>query len=399
MKFEDVTTLTRQALAQSMGATYMTEHGYLENIPAEKLIDIGKDINNSADVTVELYTKSCLSLLAKHVIDEGKMGLLFDDLEIDRVEWGGFIERSKIDYSDIMDDPVLSVADGVDFSSIEHTFYQPKVKTKIYDEGKGICTAISIQRQNLTEAFNSWDSMNAYLSKIRAKVKMTIKKALDRYASVLVEGGIAVSVMGTQTAVYLLDEAETLGIDGITSSTTPIEALQNNAYLAYVGRRISEIRTNMKVDSTCYNDGTWATASPDARLYLNTQYSRALQFGVFANTYNKEDVKFGEYKELPIWQAVKNSSGDKFDYSTATAIRFAADSSNKLGLGTSAIEIDNVIGFLFDPMAIGYTMYKEYTTTSYTACADFWNEFVHVLVNMILDSGYPMVAFINGRAS
>ena len=399
MKFEDVTTLTRQALAQSMGATYMTEHGYLEDIHAEKLIDIGKDIVNSADITVELFTKSCLSLLAKHIIDEGKIGLLYDDLEVDRVDWGGFIERSKIDYADIMDDPVLAVADGVNFSSIEHTFYQPKVKTKIYDEGKGICTPISIQRQNLTEAFNSWDTMNAYLSKIRAKVKMTIKKALDRYAGVLVEGGIAVSVLGTQTAIYLLDEAEALGIDGITSSTTEIEALQNDAYLAFVGRKISEVRSNMKVDSTCYNDASWATASPDARLYLNTHYSRALQFGVFANTYNKDDVKFGEYKELPIWQAVKNSNGDKFDYATATSIRLAADSNNKLGLGTSAIEIDNVIGFLFDPMAIGYTMFKEYTTTSYTACADFWNEFVHVLVNMILDSGYPMVAFINGRAS
>lgn len=399
MRLEDVTELTRQALAQSMGKEYMTEHGYLENIPAEKLIDIGKDIVNSADITVELFTKSLLSQLAKHVIDEGKIGVLYDDLAVDRVEWGGYIERTIIDYADIMDDPVLSVTDGVDFSSIEHTFYQPKVHTKLYDEGKGICVPISIQRINLTEAFNNWDSMNAYISKIRAKVKLTMKKALDRYAAILVEGGIAISVKGTQTAVYLLSEAQSAGIDGITSSTTPEEALENPAYLKFVGRRISQIRSNMKIDNAVYNDGSWATASPDAKLYLNTWYSRALQFGVYADTYNREDVKFGEYKEIPAWQAISDSVGNSFEYGTSTAIRFSADANNKLGLGTSAISIDNVIGFLFDPMAIGYTLFREYTTTSYTACADFWNEFLHVLVNMIIHSAYPMVAFINGRAS
>lgn len=399
MNIIDVQKITRQAIAESMGADYMGEHGYLESIPAEKLIDIGKDVINGINATVEIYTKSILTQLTKHVIDEGKAGILFNDIEVDRVEWGGFIERSKIDYADIMDDPVLSVANGVDFSSLEHTFYAPKVQTKIYDEGKGICVPISIQKVMLTEAFTSWDAMNSYLSKIRAKVKLTVKKAMDRYAGVLVEGGIATSVLGTQNAIYLLDDAYADGVDGITTSTTPTEALENEAYLKYVGRRISEVRSNMLVDSVAYNDGSWATACDNSILYLNTHYSRNLQFGVFANTYNKEDVKFGKYKEIPYWQALNANGNTPFNYADSTAIRFSADNTNKLGLGTSAIEIDNVIGFLFDPMAIGYTLYKEYMTSSYTAVADFWNEFVHILVNMILDTGYPMVAFINGRAN
>ena len=40
MKLEDVKVLTQQALAQSMGNDYMTQNGYLEGIPAEKLVDI-----------------------------------------------------------------------------------------------------------------------------------------------------------------------------------------------------------------------------------------------------------------------------------------------------------------------------------------------------------------------
>ena len=399
MNIVNVQTITRQAVAQALGETYMTQNGYLTNIPADKLVNVGKDVSNGINATVEIYTKACLTLLAKHIIDEGEILTLYDDILVERVEWGGFIENSIIDFADIMDDPVLQISDGVDFSSVEHTFYAPKVQTKVYDEGKGICVPISIQRTMLTEAFNNYESMNAYLSKIRAKVKLTMKKALDRYCGVLVEAGIATSVLGTQTAVYLLDDAYADGVTGITTTTTPEEALMNDDYLVYVGRRISEIRSNMKVDTCAYNDGSWAVATPNANLYLNTHFSRALQFGVFANTYNKEDVKFGEYKEIPMWQSSASSTDKKFPYAECTAIRFSADSTNKLGLGTSAIAIDDVIGFMFNPKAIGVCMFKEYMTSSYTASADFWNEFLHVLVNQLLNTAYPMVAFINGRAS
>lgn len=399
MNIINVETITRQAVAQALGEPYMTENGYLTAIPAEKLVDVGKDVSNGINATVEIYTKACLTLLAKHIIDEGEIATLYDDILVDRVEWGGFIENSIIDFADIMDDPVLQISDGVDFSSVEHTFYAPKVQTKVYDEGKGICVPISIQRTMLTEAFNNYESMNAYLSKIRAKVKLTMKKALDRYCGVLVEAGIATSVLGTQTAVYLLDDAYADGVTGITTTTTPEEALMNEDYLVYTARRMSEIRSNMKVDTCAYNDGSWAVATPNANLYLNTHFSRALQFGIFANTYHKEDVKFGEYKEIPMWQSSATSTDNKFPYSACTSIMFSADNTNKLGLGTSAITIENVIGFMFNPKAIGVCMFKEYMTSSYTASADFWNEFLHVLVNQLLNTAYPMVAFINGRAS
>mgnify|MGYP003292994580 CR=1 FL=1 len=52
---------------------------------------------------------------------------------------------------------------------------------------------------------------------------------------------------------------------------------------------------------------------------------------------------------------------------------------------------------MWNKYALGMTVFKEYTTTSYTASADFWNEFVHSVTNQLLDSDFPMVAFIVGR--
>lgn len=398
MKLEDVKVLTQQIVAQSMGQDYMTQHGYLESIPADKLVDVGRDVMD-ADLTTEKATKSLCVLLAKREIDEGDFAPLYKDILVDRVEWGGFIERDKIDYADIMDDPVMSVTDGVDYSTIEHTYYQPKVASKIYNEGKAIMIPISISREAMTEAFNSYDAMNGFISKIRAKVRMTLAKALDRYAGVLVESAIAISTKATNTAIYLLDEALADGVTGITSTTTPEEALNNKDYVLYVAKKIDEIRENFKADTSVYNNGNWSVSTPmeSSLLYLLTQFTRALKFDVKSGLFNRDEVGFGDYKSVPMWQAVKDSTGNSFSWDNASTVSFSADNTNKLGIGTSAVSIPNVLGVLFNKKALGITVFKEYTTTSYTACADFWNEFIHSVTNQLVDSDYPIVAFLNDR--
>lgn len=398
MKYEEIKGLTAKAIAQTLGETYMTEHGYLESIPADKLVDVGKDVTD-VENTVEKFTKSLLVLLAKHTIDEGDFSPLYGSIMVDRIEWGGFVERTKIDFADIMADCVMTVTDGTDYSSIEHKFYQPKVTSKIYDEGKGIMIPVSIQRETLTEAFKSYDAMNSYISKIRAKVRQTLDLAVDRYAGVLVEAAIAISVKATSTAIYLLDEAIAAKVTGISSTTTPKAALNNPDYIKFCAKRISEVRNNFKACTTAYNNGSWATASNNNSLYLLNHYVSALKFDVKSGAFNKEEIGFGDYNQLPMWQSVKASSGTEvFEWSTASKVSFAADSGNKLGVGTDALEISDVLGVLFDNKALGITLFKEYTTSSYTACADFWNEFVHVVTNQIVDSDYPIVAFINGKA-
>lgn len=397
MLIKDVKTITQEIIAQIMGKEYMEQKGYLEGIPADKLVDVGKDLLDT-EMNAEKYTKALCVMLAKREIYEGNFTPLFKDILIDRIEWGGFIERDKIDYADILDDPVVNLENGKSYADIEHTFYQPKVSTKIYSEGKSIMIPISIQRVMLTEAFNNWDSMNAFISKIRKKVRDTLLKAIDRYAGVLVEAAAAISVKATGTAVYLLDDALEENVEGITASTTPAEAMANKAFILFVAKKIAEIRDNMKIDTTVYNNGTWPVGSTDTLLYLLTAYTRSLKFDVKSGLFNREDVGFGGYKSIPAWQAVRGTENGKgFTFETSSKISFASDSNNKLGIGTEAVEIPNVIGVLFDRNAIGLTVFKEYTTSSYTACADFWNEFIHSLTNQIVDSDFPIVAFLVDR--
>lgn len=400
MKLNDVITLTHQVVGQALGETYMTEHGYLEAIPADKLADVGKDIAD-AENTVEKATKSLLVLLAKHEVMADDFKPIFDDLMIDRVEWGGFIERSFIDFADIMEDPMykLDTLSGADIAEIEHAYYKPKVASKIYDEGKPILIPVSIQRSLLTEAFRSYDAMASFIAKIRSKVRDTLKLALDRYAAVMVEVGIAISAKATNTAVYLLTEALAAGVDGITSTTTAEEALENPAFLRFMAAKIGEISDNMKIPTTAYNNGNFAVSANNQKLYMLSKVARKMDVNLYSDTYHLDKIVV-DAKRIPMWQAVNENgvSPAKFSWDATSTIALAADNTNKLGIGTSAVTIADVAALMFDYRAIGMTVFKEYTTSNYTACADFWNEYIHSLVNMIVDSAFPMVAFIIGFA-
>lgn len=396
MKLEDVKVLTHKMVAQALGTTYMTQNGYLDYIPHDKLIDVGKAITD-AENTVEKATKALCVLLAKREVDEGTFSPLFSDIIVDRVEWGGFIERDKIDFADIMDSPVFSVEDKRNYSEVEHTYFAPKVRSKIYDEGKAIMIPISIQRETLTEAFQSYDKMNAFISKIRSKVRQTLSLAIDRYCGALINGAIIVSAKATNSAIYLLDDALVDKVSGITSTTTPEDALANPNFVRYVAKRIAEVRDNMKIPTTAYNNGSWAVASNENNLYLLSSFARNLKFDVQSGLFNKDEVGFGEFKTVPAWQSNKPNGGKNFAFNACSKVSTSADPTNKLGIGTSAVAVGGVVGVLFDKKAIGLTVFKEYTTTSYTASADFWNEFIHSLTNQILDSDYPIVAFIVDR--
>lgn len=67
MKFVDVTTLTQEAVAQTLGTTYLTKDGKLASIESYKLVDVGKDVLDSG--SVDAYVKSLLTQMGKMVVD------------------------------------------------------------------------------------------------------------------------------------------------------------------------------------------------------------------------------------------------------------------------------------------------------------------------------------------
>lgn len=390
MKWEDVTTLTQKALAQSMDKTYMEQLGDISALPIEKLVDVGKDVTDM-DNTVEKFTKALVSVIAYYEFMQVNVKDEFNDLFIKSEEWGGFVERIYYGLATVIDDPMYNTVNGTSYADIEHKFYQPEVSAKVFNEAKACMIPISIQRDTLQEAFKGPEQLNSYISGIHAMVANTVSMVRKAYGRMAVAAGIAISDKATHTAVHLLTEAKAAGI--VESTTTAAQALQSPDFLAYACKRISEIKDYITVESTAFNNGSVLASANEVKTYLLNEFERSVRFNLRADTYNPEDRSLGDYKTVTAWQGVA-SNNKKFDLASLSAIKIAADADNKLGLGTAAVNINNVIGFAFDSRAIGCCLSKTKITSNYTSCADFWNEFTHILTNWLVDTNLPMVAFI-----
>lgn len=405
MTLVESAAIVQQQVAQTLGHEYMEQHGYLEAIPSDKLVDVGVDIM-ADDKTFKSFIDGlagrCARLEVENRIYKGDM----NSFMVKSYEWGSFIERTVFDLSDIVPDSRWNIFDtpSYDYCKDEHTYYDVSSSTLIFDELKPIRTQWSRPNDVVKNAFTSAVEMGRFMSGLQQAVRNTIEKGIESYRHALAQCAIAyttgTAASGMQ-AVHLLDITDAMGIT--TSSDTAESFMKNADAMAILAMTIAEIRDNFQPLSSIYNDGSVPTHTPDgdSRLILLNKVDKALKFLVKANTYNKDELGFGEYERVTCWQAMKNSS-DEFDLETVSSVYIAKNTAeDKLGIGlkSKAYQHSYCVGLLFDYMALGICPFRERTTTGYTASGDFWNTFHFVDLNLLLDKRYNMVSFWLDRAS
>lgn len=404
MKKVDIVSLTSKAIAQTMGANFMTEIGDFSAIDSYKLADIGKQI--TGEDTINSLNNNLIAVMGKHIIDNRLYTSNLPSLYVESFDWGGYLVRTRFGLSDIIDDPMFNLVNGKNYADIEHTYYEPNAKSKYFEECKPIMTPISTQREVLREAFTSWEKLDLYISGIMISIQNTINIALMTYEKMLVSCAVAISDKANDNAIHLITEATNLGIiskinesDGVERNKTYEEIMidknEKRAFLLYACERIKKLRTNMKEPSEAFNDGsivTWCDREPN--LILLSDFSDGVKFNLTADTFNPSEIGIGQFDTITSWQAIKGSVNKEFDREIISSINISADANNKLGIGTGEYKANGVIGLMFDYKAIGISLQRNKVTSSYTACADFWNTFSHVLVNYLIDASYGIVAFI-----
>lgn len=422
MKRVDVVQLTRDAIAQTMGSDYMplidpdthqpVSNDHLAALSSEKVADLGRAV--TGEDTINSFANNLIAVIGKHIISARLYTSKLPSIYVDSFDWGGFVERTRVGLGEIISDPMYNKTVGASYHELEHTYFGQDVNSKIFDECKAFMCPVSIERNELTEAFTSWDKMDEFISAKLRMIQSTINLGLAVYEKMLVSCALAVSEANTKTAVHLISEATAAGIlpqvtpaGGSARNMTWTEArysAYNKDFGAFCLRRIKETRDYMLEPSKAFNDGTvptWCEELPN--LIMLNDFATDMEFNVKADTFNPDYLGVGKFDKIVSWQASKKvtpgeggaaDTVENFTPDVLSAIDLAADANHKLGIGTSEYKKDGFVALLFDPMAIGMCLRRNKVTSSYTACADFWNTFNHELVNYILDTSYGMVAFI-----
>lgn len=416
--------VTKAAIAQLIGKGYMDADYKLDELSDDVIVDLGQklELTEDGDFTVnspaDIVFKSFLSVLGKMVVDTRSYVAKLPKLYVDTVNWGLFNETVTIDISDVMIDemwnpngyiPWNTPADsatptvypgqveGARIAAIEHGFYRPTINARIYKKVHGIMVALTTMYDQLFTAFKGVAELNEFLAGLYNSVENTIQLKAEVYAKMTVSMGIAVA-MANSNGIDIRQLAIAAGVTNASTMTVE-EMLENADVLRLALETISETREYVKDYNALFNDGETATFAKDEQMILLTKFAKKAKFNVRANTYNEELLGIGDYDSINMWQAATSTDDETpYNFEAASSIDLSKSAAIESGLLPSNTQethylIKNVVGVVYDRLAMGINVDKKKVTTNYTASRDTVNSFYHALARYSVNSHYPIVVF------
>lgn len=366
------------------------------------LADVGASIidgnGNIVRGTCESFFDSLLSVISRIESENRVYGGQLKSLMIKDSMWGGFVERVNYHPGDIITDPKWNLMANYkngkkNYSHEEHGFYPLQADGRIFREAVPVLTPVSFPTDQLYEAVRNEAELQSIINGMQAAVQNTKVIGFDMIKHALIQCAIAVSIAGTGTAVNLLEVYQNETGD---TSVTESNWMSSPEFMAHAAMTISETLDNMEDLSVNFNDGSVPTFTDGdyKKLIILNKFAKALKFKVKANTYNEELIGFGDFETVTSWQGYNEGGGAvNYDFPSVSKVMIAADSDDKLGIGTSAFTATGVVGVAFDRYALGISPYKAKVTSQYTAIGDYYNQFHHTLAGTILDRKYNLIAF------
>lgn len=393
MKIENVVEITKSGIAQALGSEYSEQIGTLNPTNSGALADLGTKVT-SAQSFEQLFLNGVLETMGRlEIEDVVYKSNEFNSMMIDKDMFPGFMARIYFEPSDnIMSDPSFSLESGKNYAELEHKYFGAKYSEKIFDMQMDLLGAMSYSQEELITAFRGWEEMNSFLSGKRASILSIIDLRLNVWKHMLAQSAIAQSIT-QKSAIHLVTDYKKINT---AFDKTGVDALYDRDFLAYTSEVVSNTKDYIKRMSTAFNNKEHITFSTNTNLWLLSAVENRIRYGLRADTFNEKLLSFGDYETITAWQGVA-SAEDKFDIKTLSTVMLDNDSVKKFGLTpnseTNYVQ-PGVIGLLADWRAIGITIIREYANTSVTASASFTTDFYHYLTRAILDSNYPIVAFI-----
>lgn len=219
----------------------------------------------------------------------------------------------------------------------------------------------------LKTAFTSPEAMAAFIDAIFLAMNNSLELAYQNIANLCRASFIARKSQNENGNGYinLLDIYNSNTNAGLT-----VESCRRNAdFLKFCTMTISLYVDRLKTMTTLFNDEGYERHTPSDMLVINVLSDFAKAFDVYltADTYHDDMVKLPNYKTVPFWQG----SGESFDFTDTSAIKVDLDGTGE----DEAVELSGIIAVLHDYDAMGVTVQNKRTRSIYNPKDEYTNYF------------------------
>ena len=356
------------------------------------IVDMGTEVFNQN--AIDNYVKSLVNHIGKVVfVNRPYSGKVPSGL-MDAWEFGSVMEKISADIPQAEENDTWNLADGQEYK--QDVFHKPTVTAKFFNSKVTFEVPVSITERQVKESFSSAAQLNGFLSMIYNAVdkSMTIKtdalimRTINNMVAETLDadktafGGVTVDYSSASTVrcVNLLKLYNTAKGAKLTAAT----AILDPDFIRYAAYQMGLYADRLGSISTLFNVGGKERFTPKDALHtvLLSDFAKAAQAYLYADTYHNEQVLLPKAETVPSWQATGT------DYAFANVSKIDVKSASG-----AAISVGGVLGVMFDRDALGVTNSDKRVTTNYNAKAEFFNNYYKFDAAYFNDTNENFVVF------
>lgn len=357
------------------------------------IVDMGKEVFNQN--AIDSYVKSLVNHIGKVVFVNRPYSGKVPSVLMDAWEFGSVMEKISADVPQAEENDSWNLKDGTEYR--QDVFHKPTVTAKFFNSKVTFEVPVSITERQVKESFSSAAQLNGFLSMIYNAVdkSMTIKtdalimRTINNMIAETLDADKAAfgsttkpnySAGSTVRCVNLLKLYNTAKNTQLTAAT----AILDPEFIRFAAYQMGLYADRLGSISTLFNVGGKERFTPKDALHtvLLSDFAKAAQAYLYADTYHNEQVLLPKAETVPSWQATGQ------DYAFANVSKIDVKSASG-----ATISIGGVLGVMFDRDALGVTNSDKRVTTNYNAKAEFFNNYYKFDAAYFNDTNENFVVF------
>ena len=386
MEVKQIYTLMNSVSQEVLGKTDLV-HEDLTGI-----VDMGTEVFNQN--AIDNYVKSLVNHIGKVVFVNRPYSGKVPSVLMDAWEFGSVMEKISADIPQAEENESWKLTDGTEYK--QDIFHKPTVTAKFFNSKVTFEVPVSITERQVKESFSSAAQLNGFLSMIYNAVdkSMTIKtdalimrtinnmiaETLDADKAAFGGSTVNYSSASTVRCVNLLKLYNTAKGAKLTAAT----AILDPEFIRFAAYQMGLYADRLGSISTLFNVGGKERFTPKDALHtvLLSDFAKAAQAYLYADTYHNEQVLLPKAETVPSWQATGK------DYAFANVSKIDVKSASG-----ATISIGGVLGVMFDRDALGVCNLDKRVTTNYNAKAEFFNNYYKFDAGYFNDTNENFVVF------
>lgn len=353
------------------------------------IVDVGTEVFNAS--AVDNYVKSLVNHIGKVIFVNRPYSGKVPSVLMDGWEFGSVLEKVTAEIPEASENETWELTNGAEYK--QDIFYKPTVSAKFYNSKVTFEVPISITERQVKESFSNAEQLNGFLSMIYDAVDKSMTIKLDALIMRTINSMILQTVNGTSVTendspqvVNLLKLYKDLTNSDLTTDT----ALYDKDFVRFAAYQIALYADRLGSISTLFNKGGKArfTSKENLHVVLLSDFAKAAETYLYSDTYHNDFVKLPNAETVPYWQG----SGTNYDFTSVSSLQ-NSDDSIKNNEQSTIVEINGIIGVMFDRNALGVANLNKRVTSSYNAKAEFFNNYYKFDAGYFNDTNENFVVF------